>query len=156
MPDRKMSKHERIESFLRSFDSGGAFPACYLAFFSCFNAGDYYQAHDVLEHLWLECRDANAPFFKGLIQVAGAFVHLKKHYERPNHPKDGKRLRPAVRLFKLGISNIRPFGPRHMDLDTDGLCHLCLDMIRRIEASGFSENPWRPDARPFLTPPGTA
>jgi hypothetical protein len=31
----------------------------------------------VLEHLWLDCRDSNHLYFKGLIQIAGAFVHLK-------------------------------------------------------------------------------
>jgi hypothetical protein len=33
----------------------------------------------VLEQLWLECRDENRLYFKGLIQIAGAFVHLKNN-----------------------------------------------------------------------------
>jgi len=45
----------------------------------CFNEQKFYEAHDVLEALWLQ--DRNGPdgdFFKGLIQFAGAFVHLQK------------------------------------------------------------------------------
>ena len=40
----------------------------------------------------------NYLFFKGLIQVAGAFVHLQKQFLHPEHPKHRPRLRPAVRL----------------------------------------------------------
>jgi hypothetical protein len=56
-----------------------------------FNQGEYYEAHDVLEHLWLQRRGTEEfNFFKALIQYAGCFVHLKKG-------KTG----PALRLFRL-------------------------------------------------------
>lgn len=45
----------------------------YAAYFHHFNRGDYYEAHDVLESLWLERgRQAKgAAFYQGLIQLAG-------------------------------------------------------------------------------------
>lgn len=45
----------------------------YSAYFHHFNRGDYYEAHDVLESLWLEQgRQApSAAFYQGLIQLAG-------------------------------------------------------------------------------------
>ena len=53
-------------------------PAHLLGWLECFNSGEFYEAHDVLEDLWLEERETlNANFYKGLIQLAGAFVHLK-------------------------------------------------------------------------------
>ena len=102
-----MKKNERITAFVQAcgLDRAGGLDAHYAGYFTCFNAGDYYEAHDVLEHLWLRgCGEEHA-FYKGLIQIAGAFVHLRKQYLRPEHPKDGRRLRPAVRLFGLGVSN---------------------------------------------------
>ena len=112
-----MKKHDRMTAFVASLDTDPALAAnpCYQGYFRCFNDGLYYEAHDVLEHLWLGNGrdDANHAFYKGLIQVAGAFVHLRKQYEHPAHAKHGRRLRPAVRLFALAQANLTPYGPRH-------------------------------------------
>jgi hypothetical protein len=146
-----MSKHDRIEDFLLTMENGtGVHPPAYAAYFRCFNAGDYYEAHDVLEHLWLRERGPDFYYYKGLIQIAGAFVHLKKHHARPDHPKDGRRLHPAVRLFDLGIKNITPFSPRHRGLDVAALCTLCDDLASGIRASDFTVNPWSPGHGPCL------
>ncbi|MFA7345018.1 MAG: DUF309 domain-containing protein [Terrimicrobiaceae bacterium] len=145
-----MNKHDRIAEHVRLHGAGGNRPACYDLFFPLFNAGEYYEAHDVLEHLWLQCKDSNAPFYKGLIQIAGGFVHLRKQFLRPDHPKDGKRLAPACRLLALGASNIRGFGPRHMGLDVTSLCTLCEKLAREIEKSEFQVNPWSPPSRLLL------
>jgi predicted metal-dependent hydrolase len=138
-----------------AFDAGGAgvgigFDPCYTGWFSCFNEGRYYEAHDVLEHLWLRTHDANHAFFKGLIQLAGAFVHLRKQFERPHHPKDRTRLRPAARLFQLAAGNLAPFRPVHLRLDVESVCALCETLIAAIEASGFARNPWNPDSAPHI------
>ena len=37
----------------------------YRAFFQCWNEQRYYEAHDVLEQLWLRTNSADADFFKG-------------------------------------------------------------------------------------------
>jgi len=129
---------------------GVAFDPCYVGWFSCFNEGRYYEAHDVLEHLWLRSRDANHAFFKGLIQFAGAFVHLRKNYERPQHPKDRSRLRPAARLFQLAAQNLAPYGHTHLRLDVRALRERCAALIAAIEASGFARNPWNPANAPRI------
>src|SRR5262249_14188682 len=67
-------KAHRIQKLAESLHDGedSEFPIFYLGYFRCFNAQQYYEAHDVLEHLWLKKRDENYAFFKGLIQLAGA------------------------------------------------------------------------------------
>jgi hypothetical protein len=147
-----MKKFDRMEAFVTSLGAaspGGLHP-CYAGYFTCFNAGQYYEAHDVLEHLWLRCGDANALYYKGLIQIAGAFVHLRKQHLRPWHAKDGRRLAPASRLFDLGASNIEPFGPRHMALDVAALAALCRAHAEAIRRSDFQLNPWTPENPPQL------
>jgi Domain of unknown function (DUF309) len=144
------SKHERIAEYISRQGAVSTHPSCYELFFALFNAGDYFEAHDVLEHLWLERKDANAIFYKGLIQIAGGFVHLRRQYLHPEHPKDGKKLAPAARLLALGASNIRAFGPHHMGLDVKKLCALCRKLAREIEKSGFLINPWSPPTRPLI------
>jgi predicted metal-dependent hydrolase len=147
-----MKKSDRIEEFIGTL---GVTPAeglheCYLGYFACFNRGEYYEAHDVLEHLWLQGAGENYAFFKGLIQLAGAFVHLQKQYLHPTHPKHGRRLRPAVRLFRLALTNLEPYGPRHLRLDVAALCGLAREWMGQVEAGGYERNPWSPDAAPRI------
>ena len=134
---------------------GGALPGPpldphYLAWFAHFNACEYYEAHEVLEVLWLRTPGGDRNFFKGLIQVAAAFVHLRKQLERPEHATDSTRLRPAARLFLTGKNHIAPYGPAHLGLDVAGLCALCESLARGIEQSGFTDNPWNPATPPHI------
>jgi hypothetical protein len=147
-----MKKSERISAYLETLGAGPhlALDPHYQGYFTCFNRGDYYEAHDVLEQLWLRTRDANRDFFQGLIQIAGAFVHLQKQFHRPAHPKDGRRLRPAVRLFELGLGNIESYGPLHLGLDVAALTELCRRQASEIQTSGFARNPWHPERLPQI------
>jgi hypothetical protein len=122
----------------------------YRAFFRCWNERQYYQAHDVLEQLWLKTKSPDADYFKGLIQAAGAFVHLQKHFEHPLHAKHGRRLPPAVRLFRLAEKNLANFAPRHHGLDVAALCQLLSRYADQIVASEYAINPWSPGIAPKL------
>ncbi len=56
----------------------------YLEFFECFDDGRFFEAHEVLEVLWLRQRgQPDADFYKALIQIAGAFVHFGKRRYAP-------------------------------------------------------------------------
>jgi predicted metal-dependent hydrolase len=148
-----MKKSHRIASFVESLDTG-SHPhqdPHYVGYFVCFNDQRYYEAHDVLEQLWLKSSGPTHRFFKGLIQLAGAFVHLKKQYLRPGHATDGRRLRPAYRLFRIAQSNLEPFAPKFLGLDVTNALRLCALNIAELEANGFRENPWKPESPPKLT-----
>ncbi len=123
----------------------------YLAFFRCWNDQHYYEAHDVLEQLWLKTRSEDANFFKGLIQAAGAFVHLQKNFLHPSHPKHGRRLRPAVRLFLLAEKHLAPYAPGRHAFDVSGFLVILRDQREKITASEFEINPWSPKTAPRLT-----
>jgi len=122
----------------------------YRAFFQCWNEQRYYEAHDVLEQLWLKTNSADADFFKGLIQAAGAFVHLQKRFEHPLHAKHSKRLAPAVRLFQLAQKNLSRFAPRHHGLDVGALCQLLRAYANQIVKFDSKANPWSPETAPRL------
>jgi predicted metal-dependent hydrolase len=124
--------------------------AYYRAFFRCWNEQRYYEAHDVLEQLWLKTKSRDADYFKGLIQAAGAFVHLQKRFEHPSHPKHSRRLPPAVRLFRLAEKNLSSFRPRHHGLDVIALCELLRAYTDEIIASDYTTNPWSPETAPKL------
>lgn len=146
-------KNEKISAFLDSVRDAlpAHFPVEYSAYFSCFNSRKYYEAHDVLEHLWLRNRDGDYAFYKGLIQIAGAFVHLKLHYLHPHHHKHGKRLAPAVRLLELGCKNLEPYERVHNGLDLDRVRAVCETYRQAILTGRCQCNPWRPETAPQIS-----
>jgi predicted metal-dependent hydrolase len=153
-----MNKRERISQWLAEAPGENVNPdragveshPYYRAFFRCWNEQRYYEAHDVLEQLWLNTKTPDADFFKGLIQAAGAFVHLQKHFEHPSHAKHGRRLPPAVRLFRLAQRNLANFGPRHHALNVAELCQLLGRYADQIAASDYTINPWSAETAPKL------
>ncbi len=105
--------------------------AHYLGFFECFNHGFYFESHEVLEELWLTHRKKpNDNFYRGLIQLAGAFVHLQKD-----------RLRPAAALFKRAHENLRQYPIVHESLNLADVLPLIDLWLARIEAGQFAVNP---------------
>jgi hypothetical protein len=108
----------------------------YAGYFECFNRGWFYEAHDVLEELWLADRHGpGGAFHKGLIQFAGAFVHLQKH--TPSRP----RLKPAAALLRLARANLARYAPRHERLDVRGVLAAIGDWLAWLEADNFAVNP---------------
>jgi predicted metal-dependent hydrolase len=151
-----MNKGERISRFVESLEADGARKGStkiaahpyYRAFFQCWNEQRYYEAHDVLEQVWLHdpITPEDAQYFKGLIQAAGAFVHLQKQFEHPTHPKHGKRLGPAVRLFRLAEKNLTAFGTERHDLDLVRFRQVLSKYRDAVESGG--KNPWSPESAP--------
>jgi hypothetical protein len=103
----------------------------YHGYFVCFNRELFYEAHDVLEELWLKDKASpNYSFYKGLIQLAGAFVHLQK-----------SRLKPAVALFNLASANLAKYPETHDEFDVRSASVLIADWRSFIETHGFERNP---------------
>lgn len=120
---------------------GGGADARYTGFFECFNRQEFFDAHEVLEDLWLEEKTSpNYSFHKGLIQLAGAFVHLQKG-----------RLRPAASLFNLADANFARYPETHEQLDVASVRNLIRNCLSELEAGQFQHNPWRPGRSPTLS-----
>ena len=114
-----------IESFRRQ-----ELDAHYLGYFDCFNRQLFFEAHEVLEDLWLKDKyGPNGAFYKGLIQLAGAFVHLQK-----NRPP------PAAALFKLALANLEKYPHRHERLDVAAAGGLIRNWLGSLEAARFERN----------------
>ena len=153
-----MNKGERISQFVAELvgedvdlaPTDVARHPFYRAYFECWNQQRYYEAHDVLEQVWLNKDSEDDDFFKGLIQAAGGFVHLQKNFEHPQHPKHSRRLRPAVRLFALAEKNLAPFSPNHHALDVAALVDLLRRIREKIVDSNYKTNPWSPETAPKL------
>jgi predicted metal-dependent hydrolase len=136
-------KSPKIDALLAGFEELPDFNRHYVGFFRCFNAQLYYEAHDVLEEVWLPIRgQAQAKFCQGLIQMAGGFVHLQK-----------QRLGPAARLFALALANFEAYPPRHAGIDLDAIREVCRQHRQAIIDSGETLNPWSKEHPPQLALP---
>ena len=135
-----MSKKSATIAALIANSQGRELDAHYLCYFECFNRGLYYEAHDVLEELWLPNRNgSNGPFFKGLIQFAGAFVHLQKG-----------RLQPAAALLRLAQGNLQNYPAIHERLAVNDVLALIGRCLQRLETNCATPNPLSAETAPRL------
>ena len=123
--------------------AGGRLDSRYLGYFDSFNHQRFHEAHDVLEDLWLlDRRGPNGDFFKGLIQLAGAFVLLQKG-----------RLRAADAVFQLAESKLRKYPRHHESVDLTGVEALITSWRQAMEQTAFAVNPLTSAAPPFIVSP---
>ena len=116
-------KSHKIAALIESLQ-GRDLDAHYLGYFECFNQQLFFEAHEVLEELWLAERGRPEDlFYKGLIQLAGAFVHLQK-----------KRPGPAAALFRLAQLNLQRYPSRHQRLDVSDLLTTISSWLHKLEA----------------------
>jgi hypothetical protein len=140
------SKTEKIAALAAPF-AGQREDARYLAWFDCFNRQLYFEAHEVLEELWLPIRRQPAgDFYKGLIQLAGAFVHLQK--ARPG---------PAAALFRLADANLAKFADGHRGFQVADTRRRIVGWLRGLANEPVPINPLHATTVPRLElRPGTA
>ncbi len=135
------TKGKRIAAMAGQFHAGTLDPH-YSGYFELFNQERYYEAHDVLEHLWLKDKyGPNGAFYKGLIQLAGAFVHLQK--QRP---------RPAAALFKLARTNLEKYPHLHEELNVSLVLEVIREWLADLEDSNYERNPLFHRPVPKLSP----
>ena len=133
-------KSAKIAAMVAEFEGRDLDPR-YLCYFHCFNRQQFYEAHDALEGLWLERRhETDGPFFKGLIQLAGAFVHLQKH-----------RLQPAAALLKLAHTNLSQFPACHWRLNLTNVLSMIELWMGRLKVDQHRMAPLPAIVAPRLT-----
>ena len=121
------SKSHRIDELIQRF-RGGPIDAYYLGYIECFNQQLYFEAHEVLEQLWLPQRSGpDGDFYKGLIQLAGAFVHLQKN-----------RMKPARSLFRLAEVNLRKYPFVHHHLEVTTVLKMIQQCVTQLELAQLS------------------
>ncbi len=112
----------------------------YLGYFECFNRQRFFEAHEALEPLWLSQRQGpNGAFYKGLIQLAGAFVHWQKH-----------RPRPAAALFALARINLQKYPATYEGLNVKGLLAMIDEWQLQVTPTAPGTCPPMPSPAPQL------
>jgi hypothetical protein len=99
-----------------------------------FNAGEYYECHEVLEDIWREERDAIRYLYQGILQIGVGLHHLRNG-----------NYRGASLLLHDGIDKTRRFTPACLSVDTATLCddaQRCLDTLIALGRDQIHEFDW--------------
>jgi predicted metal-dependent hydrolase len=80
----------------------------YLAGVLFFNRGDFFEAHEAWEALWMDTAGPDKPFYQGLIQAAVGLCHFCNG-----------NVRGAVKLYHSSRGYMGRFGSPHLGMDTD-------------------------------------
>lgn len=77
-----------------------------------FNKKEFFKAHEEWEQLWMSVakEDALRDFYKGLIQAAAVFEHIRRH-----------NLRGAAGLLATAVPLLERYAPRTLGLDVKAL-----------------------------------
>ena len=144
-PEGVSHKSPRIAALIAAFE-GNKLDAHYLGFFECFNRQLFFEAHEVLEELWLKERgQARDLFYKGLIQLAGAFVHVQKG-----------RLGPAAALFRLAQKNLGHYLPVYEELELNPVVGLIDDWLGKVASAAGNAQGLNDFEFPILSLPAPA
>ncbi|MFN0095173.1 MAG: DUF309 domain-containing protein [Dehalococcoidia bacterium] len=90
-----------------------------------FNRGQYYECHETLEEIWQEEPGEVRDLYKGLIQLAAAFVHLS----RANYVG-------AERLLRTSREYLTPYAPAALGFDIAGLSGSAGEVYATLTALG--------------------
>jgi uncharacterized protein len=85
-----------------------AYDPRYLAGIVLFNRGDFFEAHEVWESLWMETFTEDKRFFQALIQAAVGLLHFCNG-----------NVRGAVKLFRSSRDYMAKYGSPYMGLDQE-------------------------------------
>jgi predicted metal-dependent hydrolase len=139
------SKSIKIATLV-AYREGYGVDARYLVYVDFFNQQQYYEAHDVLEDLWLMDRQGpDGRFHKGLIQLAGAFVHVQK-----------RRPTPATSLLKLAEGNLRTYPSVHWHLNLERVAQMIAAWLELVSEHGSASELLLSHAAPRLNLEGSA
>jgi uncharacterized protein len=89
------------------------------------NAGDYFEAHEALEHAWMEATELEGYLYRALLQVAVAYLHV----ERDNY-------RGAVKMLLRLRQWLEPLPDECRGVDLAGLRAQIGEFRHALEAAG--------------------
>jgi uncharacterized protein len=75
-----------------------------------FNTHRFFECHETLEDIWRAERRPLRQFYKGVIQVAAGFHHLRRN-----------NWKGTVNKLDSGTRYLEPFRPRYLGVDVDRL-----------------------------------
>jgi predicted metal-dependent hydrolase len=96
-----------------------------------FNTHRFFECHETLEDIWRAERRPLRQFYKGVIQVAAGFHHLRRN-----------NFKGTVNKLESGSRYLEPFEPRYLGVDVQRLIEEargCRSAILELEPERIAE-----------------
>jgi hypothetical protein len=106
----------------------------YLAGVLLFNAGDFFEAHEVWEDLWADSHGTEHRFYQGLIQAAVGLCHFHNG-----------NLAGAVKLYRSSRDYMAGCGSPFLGLDVDAFWRQMEECFRPLLGPAPPDRGVRPD-----------
>lgn len=109
-------------------------PPGLLAGIALFNAGEFFECHEILEDIWRAEADPVRFLYQGILQIDVGFHHLRRG-----------NWRGAVNLLTRGIEKVRRFLPTCQGVDTAALttqAEDCLDTLVKLGPKRIDQFDW--------------
>ncbi|MDJ0712620.1 MAG: DUF309 domain-containing protein [Prochloraceae cyanobacterium] len=87
-----------------------------------FNQKEFYACHDTLEALWMDSKEPEKSFYKGVLQISVGCYHLGNH-----------NWRGAAILLGEGIRNISEYEPVYEDIDVTRLLVDSSELLQAVQ-----------------------
>ncbi|HTP79794.1 MAG TPA: DUF309 domain-containing protein [Bacteroidota bacterium] len=102
-----------------------------------FNAGRFFEEHEVLEDLWHEYRETDRTFLQGLIQLSAGFYHAQC-----------RNLRGAESQLSKAIAKLEVYGPLHASVQLSGLLRDAREYLLEVQ-NGLKSSSGNWERSPF-------
>jgi uncharacterized protein len=109
-------------------------------FIELFNTKSFFEAHEVLEDLWIESEGEVKDFYKGLIQCAVAFVHLQR-----------SNLRGAKKVYGTSSKYLERYLPDYEGIYTEKLLSEVTEFFETVVTAAENRGE-APDIEAAATP----
>lgn len=103
------------------------FPAEFWQGVEQFNAGAFYDCHDTLEAIWLECYGTEKKFYQGILQIAVACYHLSH-----------LNWRGCAILLGEGMSRLSQYPADYAGIEVEALIDRSAEMLTLVQQAGDS------------------
>ncbi|GAC1410054.1 MAG: DUF309 domain-containing protein [Actinomycetota bacterium] len=104
---------------------------------ACFNAGRFFEAHELWEFGWHPAPEPERDFWQGIIQVAVGFTHFQRQ-----NPKG------AVTLLERGAKRLSHYGRTHNGLPVAEIASAARAAAEEISRNGMEASPVPPAIPP--------
>lgn len=120
------------EELIPKADAGfsGEYPREYLLGIEHFNAGRYFEAHEIWEEIWLRSSDEAKVFFQMLIQAAVGLLH----FERGNY-------KGARGMYRNVVEKVDTLPGVFMSLDVNGFDRQFREFFEPLKNSEWEKSP---------------
>ncbi len=88
----------------------------------CYECGEFFDAHEHWESVWLKCEEPEKTFLQALIQITAAFHHLQQ-----------KNFKGAASLFRRALRRLDAFPAVYGGIEVDAVRESVREWLRGLD-----------------------